>query len=239
MKAMIFAAGLGTRLKPLTDAKPKALIEINGIPLLEIVINKLISYGFNKIIINVHHFPYHIIDFLKKKKNFNIHIEISDESGQLLDTGGGLRKACWFLQDKHPVLIHNVDVFSDIDLTNLYEAHINSGALATLAVRSRRSSRYFLFDEDLTLCGWENVKTGDREITKFTGAELTPMAFSGIQILSPAFFDNITENGVFSIVATYLRLSANHKIHAYIHDNSFWLDLGKPENLKKAEAYLK
>lgn len=239
MKAMIFAAGLGNRLKPLTENKPKALVEINGKPLLEILIERLKTYGYDEIIINVHHYSYQVIDFLRQKKNFNIHIEISDETNLLLDTGGGLKKAAWFFNDGQPFLVHNVDILSDINLTELYEAHINSRSLSTLAVRNRKSSRYFLFDDSIQLCGWKNVKTGDKIISRYSSPELTQLAFSGIQIVSPSIFNYIKDDGVFSITNTYIELCANHKITGYLHNDSFWMDLGKPESIKKAEEILK
>ena len=144
MKAMIFAAGLGTRLKPLTNDKPKALVTVNGTTLLELTINKLIQHGFNEIIINIHYFGNQIIDFLKSKNNFNISITISDESELLLDTGGGLKKTAYFFNDNKPFLVHNVDIVSEINLTELYAQHLQSDAIATLAVKNRKSSRYFI-----------------------------------------------------------------------------------------------
>lgn len=239
MKAMIFAAGLGTRLKPLTNNKPKALVEINGKPLLEVVIQRLKEYGFNEIIVNVHHYAHHVTDFLRQKKNFNIHIEISDESDLLLDTGGGLKKAAWFFNDGQPFLVHNVDIISDINLTELCEAHINSRSVSTLAVRNRRSSRYFLFDDTLQLCGWENVKTGVKKISRYSSPELTQLAFSGIQMMSPSIFNYIDESGGFSITNTYIQLCATQKITGFLHNDSFWMDLGKPESIKIAEDILK
>ena len=138
MKAMIYAAGLGTRLKPLTDSKPKALIEIHGIPLIEIVLNKLIRAGYDEIIINVHHHAEQVIDFIKQHDNFGIRIEFSDERGLLLETGGGLKKASWFFNDLKPFLVHNVDVLSDIDLKDMYDCHVKNDALATLARSHKR-----------------------------------------------------------------------------------------------------
>lgn len=236
---MIFAAGMGTRLQPLTNNKPKALVEINGRPLLEIAIERLKTFGYNEIIVNVHHYAHQVIDFLRQKKNFNIRIEISDETNLLLDTGGGLKKAGWFFNDNQPFLIHNVDIISEVDLTELYETHINSRSLTTLAVKERKSSRYFLFDDSTQLCGWENVKTGDKIISRYSSPELTQLAFSGIQIVSPAIFNLMKDEGVFSITNTYIELCANHKITGYLHNDSFWMDLGKPESIKKAEGILK
>jgi mannose-1-phosphate guanylyltransferase len=238
MKAMIFAAGLGTRLKPLTDNKPKALIELKGIPLLEIVINRLKASGIEKIIINVHHFADMIIDFLKKKNNFNLHIEISDERDLLLDTGGGLKKASWFFNDGKPFLVHNVDVLSDIDLNKLYQANINSASIATLAVKNRITSRYLLFNEENILCGWKNTKTGETKISRQSYSSLYQLANSGIQIINPLIFQFLPEEKVFSIIDFYLTLSEKNKISAFIDSDSYWLDVGKKENLNEAEKFI-
>jgi len=235
MKAMIFAAGLGTRLKPLTDFKPKALVEVNGITLLEHAIMKLQHFGINEIIINVHHFSNQIIDFLKRKNNFGIHIEISDESDQLLDTGGGLKKASWFFKDNNPLLVYNVDVISDIDLDCMLRSHVQSGALATLAVRQRETSRYFLFNDDMNLCGWKNKKTNEQIISRNSSGNLIPLAFSGIHVVSPQLFKLMNENGKFSITEVYTRLSTYHDIKGFQHDTDFWIDLGKPESIEEAE----
>ena len=231
MKAMILAAGLGTRLRPLTNSKPKALIEINKIPLLEIVIKRLKLYDFNEIIINVHHFADQIIGFLKEKNNFSIDIRVSDETDLLLSTGGGLKKASWFFNDNKPFLIHNVDILSDINLKQFYEAHINSEALATLAVRNRQSSRYLLFDNDNNLCGWKNTKTNDVKIAKQSKSDLIPLAFSGLHIINPSIFDLMPEQCVFSMIDVYLNLAANYSIKEFNHDSSMWIDIGTKESL--------
>jgi MurNAc alpha-1-phosphate uridylyltransferase len=239
MKAMILAAGLGTRLRPLTDHTPKALIEVNGIPLLERVIQRLKFYGFHEIIINVHHFAGRIIEFLQQKRNFGIDIRISDETAQLLDTGGGLKQSAWFFDDGQPFLAHNVDILSDLDLRELYEAHLLSEALATLAVSNRPSLRYFLFNQEHLLCGWQNIKTKEIKITRPTPeSDLIPLAFSGIHVLQPAIFDLMPEQDIFSITDTYIQLAADHPIVAFNHDQSFWLDLGRPDQLQKAEGML-
>jgi mannose-1-phosphate guanylyltransferase len=238
MKAMIFAAGLGSRLRPLTDNKPKALIEINNTPLLEFVINRLKSYGFYEIIINIHHFADMIIDFLKKKNNFKIHIEISDERDLILDTGGGLKKASWFFDDSKPFLVHNVDVLSDLDLNKLYQYHLDTDSFATIAVRNRITQRYLLFDDNNTLCGWKNTKTSDTKISRQSESSLHLLANCGIQIIDPRIFQHLPDENVFSIIDLYLKLSANKKISAFIDNNSFWMDVGKKENLQEAENFL-
>jgi NDP-sugar pyrophosphorylase family protein len=235
MKAMIFAAGLGTRLKPITDFKPKALVEVNDKPLLKHAVEKLINEGFTEIIINVHHFADQIIKYISDNKDFGINIEISDETDMLLDTGGGLKKASWFFNDSNPFLVFNVDVISDISLTDLYNYHLARNGIATLAVRDRSTSRYLLFDNDKRLQGWENKQKG--EIRLCDGANynnLKSLAFSGIQIISPSIFKHFEENGKFSIIETYLRLASKEIIFAYQHDHTTWEDVGKPEQLNAA-----
>ena len=171
MKAMIFAAGLGTRLKPLTDNKPKALVEVGGKTMLELVILKLKEAGFNEIVINIHHFGQQIIDYLKANNNFGLTIHISDERDYLLDTGGGIKKATPFLMGNEPFLVHNVDIFSNVDLRQLYENHLKSGATATLLVSQRKTARYLLFNKENKLCGWHNNETG--EVKSFYSAAST------------------------------------------------------------------
>lgn len=237
MKAMIFAAGLGTRLRPLTLSRPKALIEIKGIPLLEIVIKKLKKAGFDQIIINVHHLAEQIEEFLKVKDNFQVQIEVSDERQQLLDTGGGLKKASWFLKNQQPFLVYNVDILSDIDLNAIYQFHLKNKPLATLAVRQRPGSRFLLMNDQGLLCGWRNINTGEEIIARPASEPFQQIAFSGIHVIDPALFDLVTEDGAFSITNTYLRLTKNHRIMGYLHQDSYWNDLGKHTNLENAEAY--
>ncbi len=234
---MIFAAGLGTRLGPLTDDKPKALVTIKGKPLLEIVIERLIHYGFDQIIVNVHHFADLVEAFLLSKAHFGINITISDERKLLLDTGGGLQHASWFFDDHKPFLVHNVDIISTLDLGQLYEYHLASNALASLASRDRSSSRYLLYDQQLQLCGWKNVRTGETRMSRPVD-NLQPYAFSGIHVIDPKIFPLIRQSGVFSIIEVYLALAKNHLIQAYPHTEDEWLDVGKPENLSKAEILL-
>ncbi|MDD4604574.1 MAG: nucleotidyltransferase family protein [Bacteroidales bacterium] len=225
-KALILAAGLGTRLRPLTDHCPKALIEVEGATLLEHALIHLKSYGFNEVIINVHHFSGMIRDFLHKHHNFGLKISFSDESGELLETGGGLKKAAWFFDDGSPFLVRNVDILSDLNLTCLFQSHLDSGALATLVVKERPTSRYLLFDRDLRLSGWENQSSGEKKITR-SCAEYQSFAFSGIQIISPSIFPLITEQGRFSLIDLYLRLSARHAISGWVDNTSLWRDAGK------------
>ncbi len=237
MKAMIFAAGKGTRLRPLTHNTPKALVKINRTPIIERVILKLISFGISEIIINVHYLSEQIITFLESKNYFGIKIIISDESNQLLDTGGGLKKASYFFNDNQPFILHNTDVISNIDLASMLDVHKQNNALATLAVRDRNSSRHFLFNQNNELCGWRNSKTKDQIISKYSN-NYKALAFSGIHIISPKIFDYIDQNGAFSIVNTYLKLSKHNLIQAYQHDKDYWFDIGTIENLKTTEQYL-
>lgn len=241
MKALIFAAGLGTRLKPLTDTMPKALVPIDGKPLLEHVILKLKAAGFNQIIINVHHFPDQIIEFLKSKNNFDLRIEISDERDKLLDTGGGVKKAKWFFDDGKPFLVHNVDILSNIDLQSLYQQHLETSPLATLVVSERDTFRYFLFDEEARLKGWINEKTGEVRPDHLTHTELyNKLAFSGIQVLSPDVFklmEHFPDH--FSIVDFYLRNAAQQQIKAYVPHALKMIDVGKLNVLTEAEQFVK
>jgi NDP-sugar pyrophosphorylase family protein len=235
MRAMILAAGLGTRLKPLTDSTPKALIKINNHTLLELQIRKLKAEGFDKIIINVHHFADLIKKFLEQNNFFDCSIEISDESEKLLDTGGGLKKATHYFSNGKPFLVYNVDILSNINLNKFMDSHLSSSAIATLAVQDRKSSRKFLFDNDMMLCGWMNENTGERIISKSYGAEFKSYAFSGVQIIDPKLFKHFPEKDVFSLVDLYLSASKSEKIVGYVHNEDEWLDLGKIENLKRAE----
>jgi MurNAc alpha-1-phosphate uridylyltransferase len=236
MKAMIFAAGLGTRLRPITNDRPKALAELHGTPMLEIVIRRLINYGFDEIIVNVHHFAEKVIDFLASKDNFGINLQISDEQGELLDTGGGLKKASWFFDDNEPFLVHNVDTLTDVDLNDFYNFHNKNNALASLLVRHRLGSRFFLFDESKRLCGWENVITKEKVLVSNTKREPEQIAFSCLHIIDPSIFKLINEQGSFSIIDVYLRLAKDHKFMGYTDDDSYWLDIGTPEKLRKGEV---
>jgi len=236
MKAMVLAAGLGTRLRPLTNDRPKALVEVNGRAMLDLLIERLVSAGFNEIIVNVHHFAEQVVHHLKNSSFPGAKIAISDESSQLLDTGGAIIHARWFLEGDEPFLVHNVDVLSDIDLGKMMEVHRDKPSLATLAVSQRTSSRYFLFDEGLRLWGWENVKEHSKIIVHQAPGELKEYAFSGIHILEPAIFHHISHHGRFSIVPAYLDLAEDHPIHGYLHDPDKWLDLGSPENIRQAEG---
>jgi NDP-sugar pyrophosphorylase family protein len=248
MRAMVLAAGLGTRLRPLTDNRPKALVEISGRSLLEITLARLRSFGVREVIINVHHFADMILDYLKAKNNFGIRIEVSRED-VLLDTGGGLKKAAWFfLEDSQrlpssqmdePFLLHNVDVISTIDIPRMVQFHREQSALATLAVQSRETSRYLLFNERLELCGRRVGRDQKPEIV-CPSPHPQPLAFSGIHVISPRLLPRITEEGVFSIINVYLRLAVQReKIQAFSADEYYWRDLGRPADLAEAARDLR
>lgn len=231
---MILAAGIGSRLQPLTLNKPKALIKINETPVLELVIKKLIRYGFDEIIINVHHFAEQIINFLKKNKNFGIKIFISDEKNQLLNTGGGIKNASWFFNNCQNFLLYNVDILSEINLKDFYNYHINNNSLVSLAVQKRETSRYLLFDDEMNLGGWENKKTNEKIIISGKKKNLIPFAFNGIHIINTDIFELISEQGSFSIIDLYLRLSSERSIKAYDIGKTLWIDIGKINSLEKA-----
>lgn len=238
MKAMILAAGLGTRLRPLTNDRPKALVEISGRTLLEITIQRLATFGVRDFIINVHHFADKVVDYLRQKKNFGFSIEISRED-ILLDTGGGLKKASWFFLDGNgdqPFILHNVDVISTIDLSRMLKCHAENHTLATLAMQDRDTSRYLLFDERNELCGRQAGRDGTADMIR-PAAKIKALAFSGIHVISPRLLPMISEDGVFSIITTYLRLAAQkEKIQAFRADEYYWRDLGKPDNVVQVES---
>ena len=232
---MIFAAGLGTRLKPFTNDTPKALVKLKGKPILEHLLLKLKNQGFNDFVINVHHFADQIEQFLKANNNFNSKIQISDERRLLLDTGGGLLNAKQYLSDSETILLHNSDIFSDIDLNKIIEFHKSNKSLATLAVQNRESDRKLLFDQTNSLCQWKNYKTNETKIARESEGNLIAQSFSGIHVINSDIFNYITEKGKFSIIDLYLRLAKNHKISAYETNHSYWFDMGKPENIREVE----
>ncbi len=245
MKAMIFAAGLGTRLRPLTDSMPKALIPVAGIPMLERVIRHMIDAGFTDITINVHHFAPMIVEFLRRNNNFGISIHISDESDLLLDTGGGILHARQWLDGSEPILVHNADILTDLDLADIYRHHIDSKADATLLVDHRNTSRYLLFDSDNRLCGWTNTATGEVRPDGFTydHALHSPLAFGGVHVISPTLFPSLASfstNPIFSIIPYYLSIANNMLIKGYTPSAPYsWHDIGKPASLEAANASLK
>jgi len=240
VKAIILAAGLGTRLRPITETKPKALVEAGGVTLLEIAIKTLRAYGFYDVIINVHHFADQIVEFIKNKDFKNINISISDERDQLMDTGGGIKKASWFFDDNVPFVVYNVDVITDINLKEMFIFHQQKKGLATLAVQDRDSSRYLMFDENDVLCGWGNKQTGKEAITRGEKVEgIYKTGFSGIHVIDPLIFDMMEENKPFSIVDLYLRVANQHNIFAYPHKGTYWKDAGTKESLDEATPFIK
>jgi mannose-1-phosphate guanylyltransferase len=238
MKAMVLAAGLGTRLRPLTDDRPKALVEVGGRTLLEITLARLRAFGIHDVIVNVHHFADKVISVLAEHEDFGMHIEVSRED-VLLDTGGGLKKAGWFFLEHsdpatEPFILHNVDVVSTIDLQRMVQFHLDNQALATLAVQQRKTSRYLLFDEHLQLCGRRVGRDAKPEIVR-AAQKSDALAFSGIHVISPRLLTLMKEESVFSIIDTYLRLAGNgEKIIAFRADDYYWRDLGKPADLQQA-----
>jgi NDP-sugar pyrophosphorylase family protein len=248
MKAMILAAGLGTRLRPLTDDRPKALVEVAGRTLLEIALRRLQVFGVREVIVNTHHHADMIVDFLNANEHFGMRIEVSREQ-VLLDTGGGLKKAAWFFLDaagslQEPFILHNVDVVSTIDLARMIRFHTEHNALATLAVQDREASRYLLFDEHGLLCGRRaghaataqdaNADYGQAELVR-AALELQSLAFSGIHVISPNLLGKMCEEGSFSIIDAYLHLAAlGERVVAFRADEYVWRDLGRPENVMQA-----
>jgi len=236
---MIFAAGKGTRLMPLTETLPKALVKIKGITLLEHVIQHLKKYHVEEIIINIHYLAEQITEFLEASQYFGLSVHFSDERDLLLDTGGGLKKAAGFFGKNEDFIAYNVDILSDIDLNSMMTKHKESGNLATLAVRSRKTSRYFLFDNEMQLCGWENTHTSQRILSRKTPHNLTSYAFSGIHIINASIFDLIHETGVFSMTQVYTNLCKNSQIKGFVHNDSQWYDIGKHDSIIEAEKYYK
>mgnify|MGYP000898260907 FL=1 len=237
MKAMILAAGLGSRLRPLTDTLPKALIPVGDYTLLQFAMLKLKHAGCHEIIINIHHKSDLIRQYLAKNNNFGCKIEFSDESEKLLDTGGGLKKAAWFFDDHQPFILYNCDIISSIDLAEMYDYHLKTNVLTTLAVRQRPTQRYLLFDPEMRLCGWKNVKT-EETILLFSAGSYSELAFSGIHIISPELLKHFPPEDKFSIMQTYLSLARHHNITGFRDNTDYWLDAGKPEALAQAHEII-
>lgn len=239
-QAMIFAAGLGTRLKPITDRMPKALVSVGGQPLLWHVIQKLRAAGFERIVINVHHFADQIIDYIEANQNFGLDIRISDERVALLDTGGGIKHALPLFDPSMPILIHNVDILSNVDLAALYQAMLDSQADALLLVSQRQTKRYLLFADDDRLCGWTNIETGEVKGSPSTiHYPLKQLAFSGIHVLSPSTFSLFEQMpDRFSIIDFYLQHASQCFFKGKAQENLRLLDVGKLDSLEQAEEFL-
>ena len=235
---MILAAGFGTRLKPLTNEKPKALIEIQNIPLLELVIKKLIATGVSEIIINTHHLADQIVRFVRKKNNFGIRIEISHEI-EILGTGGGLKNASCFFDTDQPFFLYNVDILSTIDLTQMYQYHLERNALVTLALQQRDTSRYFIVDDENNICGHEDLDNQRTRLKRKPSGSTRLMAFCGIHVISPQIFDFIEQDGRFSIVDIYLKLiEQGSSINGFLADQFYWKDIGKLKSLEEIKYNL-
>ncbi|HXB35146.1 MAG TPA: nucleotidyltransferase family protein [Puia sp.] len=255
IRAMILAAGLGTRFKPWTDRHPKALAPVNGKSLLQRNIEYLRQYGIEEVVVNVHHFASQIIEALRENNGWGCRYWISDETAEVLETGGGLKKARPFLE-RSPFVLMNVDILTDLDLSAMIADHFRNRPLATLAVTDRVTSRYFLFDDRNELCGWRNTSTGQERMVRPAGGSLVgsgqagstaagggsagagpaQKAFSGIHVIDPAIFSLMTQDGKFSMVDLYLDLAADHPIRAHDHSHSRLIDVGKPESVQQAEA---
>ena len=243
MNVLILAAGLGTRLGAYTADRPKALVEVDGRTMLEHQLRHLASAGFDRFVINIHHFAGKVQEYLRLNSNFGLDITLSDESSLLLDTGGGIRQAMHLLQDDAPLLVHNVDIFSNTDLKSLYETHIKSGADATLLTARRSTSRYLYFDNKGALCGWSNEKTGQvrSPLSDFDKTQYTPYAFQGIHVISKSvlpLLDAIPEQR-FGITDFYVSNAGNLNLQMVESDSSQWVDAGKPETLDKAAQIVK
>lgn len=235
MKAMILAAGKGTRLGKITETIPKALVEINGKSALRLAVEKCSSSGFTEIIVNVHHFAGLVEEEISHLNKSGFNVTVSDESQELLETGGGLYKARGFFGEG-PFLLYNMDIVTDLDINKLYQFHLRKKGLATLAVRKRPGNRFFLTDKDGILCGWINKATGEKILTVEEDTGLTEIAFSGIHIIEPEIF-RYMEEGIYSMTAVYLQLASDHKINTFNHNDGYWFDIGTPESLAKIREF--
>lgn len=238
MKALILAAGTGTRLKPLTDTVPKALLRIGNHTLLEIVLRRIAGAGISNCVINVHHFPEQIIDFLKSNNNFGLDISISDESDELLDTGGAIKKAVPFFEGEDTILVHNVDILSNLNIPGLLACHRDKGALATLAVKARPTTRNLLVDASGTLCGWEFPDKKLSILTRDNRKGLKITAFSGVYVLSTKIFEKFPDETVFGFIPWILDLAASGKILTWNQSPSFWYEAGRPDSIELASRAL-
>lgn len=235
MRAMILAAGLGTRLKPLTDNTPKALVPFQGIPLVERVIMNLAGAGVHQVMVNVHHFAGRVAEFLDSLTVEGMTIHISDETPALMDTGGALLKAREFLKGDGDFIVHNVDVLTNLNIRELIRSHRESNALATLAVKKRPTSRSLLFDDAGYLCGWQHNETGERKLVRNPTGTLDDFGNSCVQVINAGFLDFFPETGPRSLTEMYLELAENHRIMAFVHEQDYWHDLGRYHHFIKAE----
>lgn len=237
-QAFVLAAGLGTRLRPLTDSRPKALVEVEGRPLLEILLHRLAALGTDRVVVNVHHFGDMVIKFLESRE-WGMEVLVSDERGRLLDTGGGLKKARPLFWNDCPILVHNVDILSRIDLRDLLSQHADNKCMATLAVSDRSTSRYLLWDTDSRLVGWHNRSTGEYKWADGPKDGYKPLAFSGVAVVEPSLLDKMPPaDEPYSIIPAYLDAAKDHVIRCLEHDPADWLDVGKPDTIEKAGRFL-
>lgn len=234
MRAMILAAGMGSRLKPWTDKHPKALAIVNGKSLLQRNVEYLQQYGIRDVLVNVHHFADQVIHTIQFNNGWDSNITISDETDKVLETGGGLKKAAWYFENENDFVLINTDILTDLNLSAMIQQHQRDKALATLAVTGRQTSRYFLFNEINELCGWQNVQTGEKKMVR-NQKGLGQKAFSGIHIINTRLFTLMKQQGKFSMVDVYLDVAKNESIQCFDHSGSKLIDVGKPENIEKAE----
>lgn len=237
MKAFILAAGIGSRLSPLTDDIPKAMVPVAGKPMILHLLERLAGFGITEFVVNLHHHAGKLQAYLESLKLPGVSIMFSHERDTLLDTGGALKRAAHFFAGSSPLLIHNVDVQTSLAPGTLLTTHSQRDALATLAVRKRESSRYLLFDSEMRLCGWKNVKTGEKIIVNEPEEELSPLAFSGVQIVSPELFEHFPSANRFSLIELYLSAASTGRITGYIHDEDEWHDLGTPESIRMIDDH--
>lgn len=239
MQAFIPAAGLGTRLLTLTEHRPKALVEVGGVPLLKIAIDNLVRQGVTRIVVNVHHFADMLIDYLQSH-DWGVEVLVSNEKDKLLDTGGGLKKAAPLFKRDEPILIHNVDILSRINFRDLVELHQQEGNFVTLAVSVRDTSRFLLFADNGLLVGWNNRSTGETKWVDELVAKNRALAFSGIAVLEPGVLDVLPPCEIpYPIVPAYLNIAKEHRISYFIHSSSDWMDVGTPQSLNKAQSWFR
>jgi len=239
MRAMILSAGQGTRLRPLTDHIPKPLVRFNGIPLLEIIIKRLLYFGMEKIIVNVHHMADQVVEFLRSREYYQDIVMVSDETDRLMDTGGGVLKATDLLNYGEPFIVHNVDVYTNLDINKLIRTHQSDNALITIAVKKRTTSRSLLFDEQNRLTGWQHNQTGEKKIIREYSGDLTDYGNSCVYIINPEFFSLVHTREPISLTDIYLDLAKKHIIKGYIHNEDYWYNLGLYDAFLKAETDVK
>ncbi len=236
MRAMILAAGHGTRLRPLTNDIPKPLVRFQGKPMLEIIIERLLLSGIEKIVVNIHHLAGQVVEFLRSRDYYNGRVLISDETDRLMDTGGGVLKARELLDNGEPFILHNVDVYTNLDISQLVAAHKQYNALITIAVKKRTPSRSLLFDEQNSLSGWQNNKTGEKRIIRDSKGNLTDYGNSCVYVINPEFFRLVSASEPVSLTDLYLDLARTHPIKSFVHNQDYWYNLGLYDTFIKAEA---